>query len=222
MRKAAESQQEMKEKNKILQNTCHWEYSNIKGSIFNLYDGFCGVFKAVDNTEATQQFKYYNSKYYNGFSTDLNMTDINEIGYPYWCNAYKVQNLYEILCDMINDTPRYQNLFSTFSQNCVINNINYHAPAEGMQNIDVVMLQTDFDLISKDKLAVSCPSFSEKLVLPDIGSPLRSRSIKIEIKSAKVFTVRLLGVGISKLSKDSKDICSTSQNFTMISAGGSL
>lgn len=141
------------DKNKILQNTCHWEYSNIKGSIFNLYDGFCGVFKAVDNTEATQQFKYYNSKYYNGFSTDLNMTDINEIGYPYWCNAYKVQNLYEIVCDMINDTSRYQNLFSTFSQNCVVNNINYHAPTEDMHNIDVIMLQTDFDLISKDKLS---------------------------------------------------------------------
>lgn len=140
------------DKNKILQNTCHWEYSNIKGSIFNLYDGFCGIFKAADNTEAAQQFKYYNSKYYNGFSTDLNMTDINEIGYPYWCNAYKVQNLYEILCDMINDTSRYQNLFSTFSQNCVVNNINYHAPTEGIQNIDVIMLQTDFDL-TEDKLS---------------------------------------------------------------------
>lgn len=141
------------DKNKILQNTCHWEYSNIKGSIFNLYDGFCGVFKAIDNTEATpQQFKYYNSKYYNGFSTDLNMTNINEIGYPYWCNAYKVQNLYEILCDMIDDTSRYQNLFSTFSQNCVVNNINYHVPTEDMHNIDVVMLQTDFDLISEDDL----------------------------------------------------------------------
>ena len=99
-----------------------------------------------------QQFKYYNSKYYNGFSTDLNMTDINEIGYPYWCNAYKVQNLYEILCDMINDTSRYQNLFSTFSQNCVINNINYHAPTKDMQNIDVIMLQTDFGL-TEDELS---------------------------------------------------------------------
>ena len=72
------------DKNKIIQNTCHWSYSlDPQNSTFNMYDGFSLLYKNDSN-------ELISIPYYNGKIPNLQVTDPSVANYPFWCNNYIV------------------------------------------------------------------------------------------------------------------------------------
>lgn len=128
------------DKNKIIQNTCHWCYSSDpNNTTFNAYDGFSlSTMQCNDIGE-----KYFiNIPYYNGKMPNLQTIDPNSPNYPFWCNTYAVtkkgedsEGLFggEDATWLVDDIEKYlpyflnkeNHLFSEFSNDCVVNGINY-------------------------------------------------------------------------------------------------
>lgn len=121
------------DKNKIIQNTCHWCYSlDPNNTTFNTYDGFSlSTIQYNDNGG-----KYFiNIPYYNGKMPNLQTIDPKSPNYPFWCNTYAVTQIddkdktYNI-DDITKFLPYFLNkenhLFSEFSDDCVVNGINYN------------------------------------------------------------------------------------------------
>ena len=133
----------MIDKNKMIQTTCHWCRSNNPEIHFNFYDGF----SLLANERQTS------ISYYNGETANLNITDITKqynIGYPYWCNNYQVKcddedDLLElfttILKPVFNNEDTNDHLFSHFSKDCWVKNINYRVNSPNFLPLDVMILQ---------------------------------------------------------------------------------
>lgn len=115
------------DKNKIMQNTCHWCYSSEpENSTFNMYDGFSLLHKNKFD-------ELIDIPYYNGKIPNLQVVDPDAANYPFWCNNYIAHsislsssagenNLKDILPHLLN---KEDHLFSEFSSNCVVKGINY-------------------------------------------------------------------------------------------------
>lgn len=135
------------DKNKIIQNICHWCNSIEPTYHFNVYDGFSLMFK--NNT--TEKDTYINIPYYSENITNLTIDTQNQQSvycYPYWCNNYIISfnNLKKLTFEIINDFYNHDYLFSKFSSNCVVKNINYKT-SDDIEPIDVVLLQLNLNEI---------------------------------------------------------------------------
>lgn len=145
------------DKNKIIQNTCHWSYSlDPQNSTFNMYDGFSLLYKNDSN-------ELISIPYYNGKIPNLQVTDPSVANYPFWCNNYIVHsitgsdtgtnNLKECLPYLLN---KEDHLFSKFSSNCVVKGINYKTK-ETYETISVIVLHYN--------TAISDPSYEVREIL---------------------------------------------------------
>ena len=77
------------DKNKILQNTCHWALSAAQNQLFNLYDGFSLIQFRNDATgKVPVQLPYYDHEIAN---IKLKEIDTNIQYAPYWCNNYLIR-----------------------------------------------------------------------------------------------------------------------------------
>lgn len=148
------------DKNKIIQNTCHWCNSLEPTYHFNVYDGFNIIFRKYTD-KATNKFEYINIPYYDEATTNMK-DDINEDSedsyqYPYWCNNYileeylkgengkqELNNIKSLISEILNSTYNHDYLYSTFSSNCIVKNINYKT-RESIKPIKVVLLQIKTD-----------------------------------------------------------------------------
>lgn len=129
------------DKNKMIQTTCHWCRCNNPETHFNFYDGFSLLANNLTSI-----------LYYNGETANLNITDAEKqynVGYPYWCNNYQLKyddenELMElfttILKPVFNNEDTNDYLFSHFSKDCWVKNINYRA---NIDPLDVMILQCD-------------------------------------------------------------------------------
>lgn len=145
------------DKNKMIQTTCHWCRCNNPESHFNFYDGFSLLYIKPDDQQLTLTIPYYN-----GETANLNIDDIDKttIGYPYWCNNYKIEGITDdVKIDEFITTffkPIFNNegtndfIFSHFSEDCWVKNINYIC--KGIKPIDVVILQHDITEAFKKRL----------------------------------------------------------------------
>lgn len=132
------------DKNKILQNVCHWCNSADPSYHFNIYDGFSLLFK--------KQSEYIEIPYYSENIADLNSStiDVEKYQYPYWCNCYNLSknDSEQLINEILNQFYNHDYLFSTFSSNCVVKNINYKT-LKDIKPINVVMLEINHPIDSE-------------------------------------------------------------------------
>lgn len=120
------------DKNKIIQNTCHWRLAN--GEHFNLYQGFAPVY------EKDGEFK--TMPYYSENIADIDSVELNEYNeFQVWCNNYIIENN-DSIGDWISDVFKLKHnyIFSRFTNNCIVKNIKYKATKD-IKDTDIVILR---------------------------------------------------------------------------------
>jgi hypothetical protein len=148
------------DKNKFLQNTCHWCYSEEpNNSSFNMYDGFSLLYR-----DKHGDFKTI--PYYNGNVPNLQVNQSNVINYPFWCNNFYVKKYtdsdLESILPFLLKGNKYDDLFSNFSSNCVINGINYKTKSK-IDPIKVIAIQYDGNIgISSSELRIKIKNILSK------------------------------------------------------------
>lgn len=137
-------------KNKILQNTCHWRYSSGSNSHFNLYNGFSSIFKSQSGQIIN--VPYYNEEVcnikYDGMNMDNSKDQTYILNYPYWCNNYDYDfgyNPSKMLVSIpelfLND--QYKHLWSTFYPGCIQKGVRYqNSDDQTDTHIDVLSFYT--------------------------------------------------------------------------------
>lgn len=132
------------DKNKLIQNTCHWCLSENPVEHFNFYDGF-SLFRFIEND--SKEIEIIDIPYYNGETANLIAKNLSNYCYPYWCNCYSVFEK-NIIRDIIYG--KYDHLFSHFAPNKWVKNIKYDFNKinqnTNIENIDVVQLKIESTL----------------------------------------------------------------------------
>lgn len=139
------------DKNKIIQNTCHWCLSNNPSEHFNVYNGFSPV--NISPSPINDSVDILDIPYYNGDTANLTVQHFNKTCNSYWCDNYLVsesQIPFFIIDSIIRRDFRYDDLFTKFTNNCYIKNINYvYKPDTSEYNFDfeinVCILRTQSD-----------------------------------------------------------------------------
>ena len=112
-------------KNKICQSICHWSLYDNNDYIFNLYNGFSGIY--VDKKEGIgkEEISYYlnDHQYENYPDTNVKIADnsLNNLG---WINTVEVKYWNEFY-KYIANTERYKLHGSFFKDSKFVNNIKY-------------------------------------------------------------------------------------------------
>ena len=122
------------EKNKIIQNICHWCLSDNSTEHFNLYNGFAPI--NIDNPGTPLEIPYYN-----GETANLIVSKANPACYPYWCNNYIVLEdfLNEFVTTLLDKTStKLDWLFSDFTNDCWVKNIHYKSNSQNRAKIIVL------------------------------------------------------------------------------------
>lgn len=113
------------DKNKICQNICHWSLSDNNDYIFNVYNGFSGIY--VDKKEGVgkEEITYYlnDHQYENYPDTNVKTADnsLNNLG---WINTIEIKYWNEFYRYIAN-TDRYKLHGSFFKDSKFVNNIKY-------------------------------------------------------------------------------------------------
>lgn len=124
---------ELIDKNKFCQSICHWSLAENNDYIFNVYDGFSGVYKD-DNGNMYENHHHY------GFSTNLNTDNYSNIQNTCgWLNTYDIKT-WNVFMIYIKATKTYlEHGVYIDRNNNFINGIKY----------DFSKLQPDFNLFGK-------------------------------------------------------------------------
>jgi hypothetical protein len=101
-------------KNKIIQNTCHWQLSNSKLH-FNTYEGFSPILESSHNDENKTFIQYISEDVVNITSDNFNICNNN-----YWCNIYETNSINDIV-EIESDL----NYFSKFNSDCWVKGVKY-------------------------------------------------------------------------------------------------
>ena len=137
-------------KNKILQNTCHWRYSSGSNSHFNLYNGFSSIFKSQNGQIIN--VPYYNEEVcnikYDGSNMNGSMDQTYILNYPYWCNNYDfdfdsdLQALHKSIPELFLNN-QYKHLWSTFYPGCIQKGVRYqNSDDQTDTHVDVLSFYT--------------------------------------------------------------------------------
>lgn len=176
------------DKNKILQNTIHWNLSDY-GSIFNFYDGF----SAVDETN--------DLKYLNLNTPDINTTIYQPAKNQIWCNAYTLRdknyNEYIKLIGNILDgrENKYKHFFSTFKNKSQVKNINIELPSSDYDDYECNVLMlintgADFKFVVESLNNYVCyPLKKGLLFVPEGNANAKIRYYVIFINITDINTV---------------------------------
>lgn len=124
---------ELIDKNKFCQSICHWSLAENTDYIFNVYDGFSGVYKDDDG-------HMYENHHHYGFSTNLNTDNYSNVQNTCgWLNTYDIKT-WNTFMIYIKATKTYlEHGVYVDRNNNFINGIKY----------DFSKLQPDFNLFGK-------------------------------------------------------------------------
>lgn len=114
------------DKNKIVQNTCHWQLSN-SGLHFNVYEGFSPILEtSKDNENVTT---IHISEDVVNITSDNFITSNNN----YWCNIYQIDDLNNLA--NIESDLKY---FSKFNSDCWVKGVRYKCNNKDINDIYVL------------------------------------------------------------------------------------
>ena len=139
------------DKHKFYQPICHWTLNNNSDYIFNLYDGFSGLFVEADKADSDKYNIYENTHLYgNTPNIRLSKYDVsqNSNGWIEFFNQIKWYELFKF----INNTEKYKHKCTPFISNDIkgeffINNIKYKYFPDFGKDLYVASMCVDNDVI---------------------------------------------------------------------------
>lgn len=163
------------DKNKVIQNTCHWQLSN-SGLHFNVYEGFSPILESSNDGENATTLH---------ISEDVvNITSDNFIASNnnYWCNIYKMDDLNNLV--NIESDLKY---FSKFNSDCWVKGVKYKLDLNIEDKKDIYVLCAITQVPVETIGGILPISLKGKWV--DLGS---KRGVRILTSIAKPYRIILL------------------------------
>lgn len=135
-------------KNKITQSIIHWCYSGIDGLLYEHYLGNSGYLRSLSDANDITWLSGSNPM----GVPELTMTEYDERCNQYWCSSILLKRQYlktkECLKEFFRKPYLYKYMFSKFSNNCYVKNVNYNSSlCDNNTNLYVTIILDDANII---------------------------------------------------------------------------